>query len=107
MKKRIVTLLFVAALGGIAALAAANEAKPVVKQVEGLTLDQALEMAESLQPELAEAKAMVEAAEGRAKQAGLFPNPEAVARMESARFRDPTGQAEIPVGISQAVPLGS
>ena len=77
MKKQIVTLLFVAALSG-ALMAAANEAKPTVKQVESLTLDQALEMAESLQPELAEAKAMVEAAEGRARQAGAFPNPEAI-----------------------------
>ena len=84
MKKQIVTLLFVAALGGVAAMAAANEAKPTVKQVENLTLDQALEMAESLQPELAEAKAMVEAAEGRARQAGAFPNPEAIRRGAAA-----------------------
>ena len=57
MKKQIVTLLFVAALGNAALMAAANEAKPNVKQVGSLTLDQALEMAESLQPQLAEAKA--------------------------------------------------
>ncbi|MBI4624066.1 MAG: TolC family protein [Verrucomicrobia bacterium] len=63
-------------------------------------------MAESLQPELAEAKARVDAADGRAQQAGLFPNPDAIARMESARFRDPTGEAEFPVGLSQTVPLG-
>ncbi|MEK7686254.1 MAG: TolC family protein [Verrucomicrobiota bacterium] len=75
--------------------------------IEALTLDQALDMAERLQPELAEAKARVEAAEGRVRQAGLFPNPDAVARMESARFRDRTGQAEYPVGLSQSVPLGS
>ena len=34
MKKEIVTLLFVAALGGVAVMAAANEAKPTAKQVE-------------------------------------------------------------------------
>ena len=54
MKKQIVTLVFVAALSG-ALMAAPSEAKPTVKQVESLSLDQALEMAESLQPQLAEA----------------------------------------------------
>jgi outer membrane protein TolC len=49
-----------------------------MNSMEALTLDQALEMAESLQPQLAKAKAMVEAAEGRARQAGTFPNPEAI-----------------------------
>jgi outer membrane protein TolC len=55
-------------------------------QLESLTLDQALEMAESLQPELAEAKAMVEAAEGRARQAGTFPNPEAIVGAQQIPF---------------------
>ena len=64
MNKQIVNLLFAAALSGVV-MAAAGEAKPTVKQVESLTLDKALEMAESRQPELAEAKAMVEAAAGR------------------------------------------
>ncbi len=59
-------------------MAAAIEAKAPSEQVESLTLAQALEMAESLQPQRAEAKAMVEAAEGWARQAGTFPIAEAI-----------------------------
>ena len=94
MKKQIVTLLFVVALGSVAVMAAANEAKPTAKQVENLTLDQALEMAESLQPQLAEAKAMVEAAEGRARQAGAFPNPEAIVGAQQLPLQRQRAQRE-------------
>jgi cobalt-zinc-cadmium efflux system outer membrane protein len=76
-------------------------------QVESLTLEQALLMAERLQPGLAEAKALVESAEGRAKQAGLFPNPEAIAHIEQAPFKGRAlGEAEYLVGVAQPVPLG-
>ena len=75
--------------------------------IESLTLDQALERAERLQPGLAEAKALVEAAEGRAQQAGLIPNPEGIARIEQAPFKGRTlGEAEYLAGIAQPVPLG-
>ncbi|MBI4662187.1 MAG: TolC family protein [Verrucomicrobia bacterium] len=71
-----------------------------------LTLDQALELAEQLQPILAEARALVSAAEGRGQQAGLFPNPEVVARMESAPIQNRTlERAEYPLGLSQTIPL--
>ncbi len=77
-------------------------------QLESFTLDQALEMAERLHPDLAEGKALVEAAEGRARQAGAFPNPDAIARMEQAPFKGrPLREAEYLVGIAQPVPLGS
>ena len=105
MKKQIVTLLFVAALSG-ALMAAANEAKPTVKHVESLSLDQALEMAESLQPELAEAKAMVEAAEGRARQAGAFPNPEAILGAQQLPLdANASNQKEYVAGVGQTIPL--
>jgi cobalt-zinc-cadmium efflux system outer membrane protein len=105
MKKQIVTLLFVAALSG-AFMAAANDAKPAVKHVESLSLDQALEMAESLQPELAEAKAMVEAAEGRARQAGAFPNPEAILGAQQLPLNaNASNQKEYVAGIGQTIPL--
>ena len=105
MKKQIVTLLFVAALSG-AFMAAANDAKPAVKHVESLSLDQALEMAESLQPELAEANAMVEAAEGRARQAGAFPNPEAILGAQQLPLNaNASNQKEYVAGIGQTIPL--
>ena len=44
----------------------------VTNVLESLTLEQALEMAERLQPQLAEARALVEAAAGRAQQAGTL-----------------------------------
>jgi len=105
MKKQIVTLLFVAALSG-ALMAAANGAQPTVKHVESLSLDQALEMAESLQPELAEAKAMVEAAEGRARQAGAFPNPEAILGAQQLPLdANASNQKEYVAGVGQTLPL--
>jgi outer membrane protein, heavy metal efflux system len=105
MKQQIVTLLFVAALSG-AAMAAANEAKPTVKPVESLSLDQAWDMADSLQPEIAEAKALVEAAEGRAKQAGAFPNPEAILGAQQLPLdANASNQREYVAGVGQTLPL--
>ena len=47
------------------------------------------------------------AARCRALPAGLFPNPELVARMESAPLTESvTEQAEYVIGVSQTVPLG-
>lgn len=106
MKQQIVTLLFVAALSGATVMAATNEAKPTAKQIENLTLDQALEMAESLQPQLAEARAMVKAAEGRARQAGAFPNPEAIVGAQQLPLRGNTpNEKEYVAGIGQTIPL--
>jgi outer membrane protein, heavy metal efflux system len=75
---------------------------------EAITLERVIELAEQQHPDLAEAKALVEAAAGRIDQAGKFPNPEAIARMESAPIRGrTTGDAEYLAGVSQLVPLGS
>ena len=106
MKKPIVTLLFVAALCGAAVMAATNDANAAARQIANLTLDQALEMAESLQPELAEAKAMVEAAEGRVRQAGAFPNPEAILGAQQLPLNaNASNQREYVAGVGQTLPL--
>ena len=63
-------------------------------------------MAESLQPQLAEAKAMVEATEGRARQAGAFPNPEAIVGAQQIPFSgNAPNEKEYVAGVGQAVPL--
>lgn len=81
---------------------------PRKNHFETLTLEQALDLAERLQPELAEAKALVQAAEGRAQQAGAYPNPTAIARVESAKISGNTsGEPEYLAGISQSIPLGN
>jgi cobalt-zinc-cadmium efflux system outer membrane protein len=81
-------------------------AAPAVNRVENLTLDQALEIAESLQPQLAEAKAMVEAAEGRARQAGAFPNPEAILGAQQLPFSgNAPNEKEYVAGVGQTIPL--
>ena len=77
------------------------------ERLERLTLADALARAERLHPELAVGQAQIERAEGLALQAGLFPNPELVARIESAPLTAQfTEQAEYVVGVSQAIPLG-
>jgi outer membrane protein, heavy metal efflux system len=88
--------------------ALASGASPLgARSLHHLTLEQALELAERHHPQLAEARARVEAAEGRARQAGTFPSPEAVARMESAPMTSRAArEAEYLGGIAQPVPLG-
>jgi cobalt-zinc-cadmium efflux system outer membrane protein len=106
MKKQIMTLWFAAVLSRGIVMATINEVRLGARQVENLSLDQALEMAESLQPELAEAKAMVEAAEGRARQAGTFPNPEAILGAQQIPFSgDAPNEREYVAGVGQTVPL--
>jgi outer membrane protein, heavy metal efflux system len=80
---------------------------PPGARLERLSLADALARAERLHPELAASRAQIERAEGLALQAGLFPNPELVARIESATLTAHlTEQAEYVVGVSQAIPLG-
>jgi cobalt-zinc-cadmium efflux system outer membrane protein len=63
-------------------------------------------MADSLQPEIAEAKALVEAAEGRAKQAGAFPNPEAILGAQQLPLdANASNQREYVAGVGQTLPL--
>src|SRR5688500_16896648 len=60
-----------------------------------LTMEQAIEIALRVHPHLAEAGANLEAARARAAGAGRLPNPDAVARMESAPISSGTmSQAE-------------
>ncbi len=66
-----------------------------------LTLTAALELAEQHSPTLTESRAQLAAADGRLQQATRPPNPEAIARVESAP-RDPA----FLLGASQRVPLG-
>jgi len=83
-----------------------NGQPPPAQEIRDLDLDQALELAESGHPDLAAARAAVDAAAGRAAQAGLMPNPEALVKMESVRMNgDATDDAEILAGISQRLPL--
>jgi cobalt-zinc-cadmium efflux system outer membrane protein len=84
------------------AVAVATGAERITK----LTLEQALELAEQNHPDLVEARALTEAAKARRAQAGKLPNPEAVARIESAPFNGRTADsAEYVAGVSQAVPV--
>ena len=75
--------------------------------IHDLTLDQAIRIALTNHPHLTEADANIEAARARASAAGKLPNPEAVARMESAPLSSgTTSQAEYVAGVSQTIPLG-
>jgi cobalt-zinc-cadmium efflux system outer membrane protein len=70
-------------------------------------LEQALGLAERSHPELAAARGRIDAARARALQAGLFPNPELVARMEVAPAHGNTlGEAEYLAGVAQGLPVG-
>lgn len=77
-----------------------------IQRLENLTLDQALELADQRQPEIAEAIARIEAAEGRARQAGAFPNPEAILGAQQLPLSSrPTGEQEYVAGVGQTIPL--
>jgi len=100
MKTSILLALLVAFSGTSSSHAASN-------RLESLTLDQALEMAERLQPQLAEARALVEAAAGRALQAGAFPNPEAIVGAQQLPLESgASNQREYVAGVAQPIPVG-
>ena len=87
-------------------LLSASEPRPAAP-LENLTLPQALIIALQRHPDLSEIAARLEASEARVQQAATFPNPEALARIESAPLhRNTTGRAEYLAGISQPIPLG-
>ena len=106
MKRQFAVAFSVLVLAHVAVQAANTAGLPAARQLEALTLGDALELAERLQPELAEARAMVEAAAGRATQAGTFPNPEAILGAQQLPLS--SGQAEnkeyVP-GVGQTIPL--
>jgi cobalt-zinc-cadmium efflux system outer membrane protein len=106
MHKRVLILLCAATLADAPLMAATNNAASPARPVENLTLDQAWDLADSLQPEIAEAKALVAAAEGRAKQAGAFPNPEAVLGAQQLPLdANASNQREYVAGVGQTLPL--
>ena len=72
-----------------------------------LTVEQAIRISLTNHPHLAEAMANVEASRARAQNADRLPNPEGVARMESAPLSSgTTSQAEYVAGVSQTIPIG-
>ncbi|MFN7138949.1 MAG: TolC family protein [Limisphaerales bacterium] len=73
-------------------------------KVENLTLERAIEMAEQWNPRLREAAATISAAEGRMKQAGTYPNPELIGRVESVPVHG-KGDPEYLVGLGQRIPI--
>lgn len=101
-------LLLTAALATATANANANAADDAAPEpLASLTLGQALDLAERHHPRLAEARAQVEAAAGRAEDAGKLPNPEAIVRAEQVPLRDDaTPDRQYVAGFGQAVPLG-
>ncbi|HWQ92072.1 MAG TPA: TolC family protein [Clostridia bacterium] len=104
MNKTIVIGLLAAMLAGVPLKAATAESSLSHRQLEALTLEQAMEIAERLQPELAEARASVEAAEGRAREAGAFPNPEAIVGAQQLPLNGPNDR-EYVAGVGQILPL--
>jgi outer membrane protein, heavy metal efflux system len=90
----------------ILAIAATHLATASSPSLENLTLDQAIAMADRLHPDLQATRWLAEAAGGEADQAGSFPNPELVGRVESAPMQGSTlSQADYLAGVSQTVPL--
>jgi cobalt-zinc-cadmium efflux system outer membrane protein len=99
MKSRNYALLSVSTLVSLRLLAA--------PPLESLTLDQALTLAENGQPQIAEARALVEAAEGRVQQAGAWPNPEAIAGAQQMPLRGGgANDREYVAGVGLTVPVG-
>ncbi|HEX7330518.1 MAG TPA: TolC family protein [Pyrinomonadaceae bacterium] len=75
-------------------------AGPVVR------LEDLEQMAAQKNPTLAQAEAAIRAAEGRTRQAGLFPNPVAGYFLEEFAFKSPGETAEQGAFIEQTIPLG-
>ncbi len=100
MNKLIASLLFACGV-------ATSAANPPTNVIAALTLQRAFDLAERKHPGLAESKALVDAAGGRAERAGKLPNPEGIARIESAPMKRRTfDDAEYLAGVAQPVPLG-
>lgn len=102
MKAFALAILFVFSISCFAAPSYTNA------PLRDLTIEDAVNIALTNHPHLAEALANVEASKAREQSAGKFPNPEAVVRMESAPTRaQTTSRAEYVAGISQPIPLGN
>jgi outer membrane protein TolC len=100
--KIVILLILFGVLGG------ASDVCGATNQIELLTLDQALEMAERRHPQLAETRALIEAASGRAQQAGTFPNPEAILGAQQIPVQSyPVPDRQYVAGFGQTIPLGN
>jgi cobalt-zinc-cadmium efflux system outer membrane protein len=71
-----------------------------------MRLEELEAMAVQRNPTLAQAEAAIRAAEGRRRQAGLFPNPIAGYFLEEFAFRSPGETMEQGAFIEQTIPLG-
>ncbi|HJT65319.1 MAG TPA: TolC family protein [Pyrinomonadaceae bacterium] len=103
--------LFICALALSCALSAAVLAqqeprRDVLPSGPAMKLDDLEAMALQRNPTLAQAEAAVRAAEGRQRQAGLFPNPVAGYFVDEFAFRSPGETAEHGAFIEQTIPLG-
>ena len=109
--------LFICALALLCALSAAvlgqqqprPEQQPrrdVLPSGPPMKLEELESLALQRNPTLAQAEAAVRAAEGRQRQAGLFPNPVAGYFVDEFAFRSPSETAEHGAFIEQTIPLG-
>ena len=108
MKRLLFTFGCALVLGNAGGSAASGQlGQPATEALENLTLEQALALADQLHPELAEARAAIAATEGRARQAGAFPNPEAIVGAQQLPLRsNAANEREYVAGVAQSVPLG-
>ena len=80
--------------------------RQVIPPGPALRLEELEAMATQRNPTLAQAEASIQAAEGRRRQAGLFPNPIAGYFLEEYVFRAPRETMEHGLFIEQTIPLG-
>ena len=80
--------------------------RPVLPVGPIMKLEELEAMAVQRNPTLAQAEAAIRAAEGRRRQAGLFPNPVAGYFLEEFAFRSPGETMEQGAFIEQTIPLG-
>ena len=80
--------------------------REVIPAAPVMRLEDLEAMAIQRNPTLAQAEASIRAAEGRRRQAGLFPNPIAGYFLEEFAFRAPKETMEQGVFIEQTIPLG-
>ncbi len=81
--------------------------RQVIPAGPSIKLEDLEAMAVQRNPTLAQAEAAIRAAEGRRRQAGLFPNPIAGYFLEEFAFRAPGETVEQGAFIEQKIPLGA
>jgi cobalt-zinc-cadmium efflux system outer membrane protein len=89
-----------------AAVLAQNQRRDALPGGPIMKLEDFETMALQRNPTLAQAEAAIRAAEGRQRQAGLFPNPIAGYFVDEFAFRSPGETAEHGAFIEQTIPLG-